>query len=354
MSCESVGSACFVSKLLARLGLVAALVVSAALAGCVSMDGEDDRGSIPLNSKIVSEMTAKGMTPADPIMVRIYKQESELEVWKRTSNGTYALLKTYPMCRWSGKLGPKTREGDRQAPEGFYTITRTQLNPRSQYFLSFNLGYPNELESALGYTGAALMVHGACTSAGCYAMTNNGVAEIYALAREALKGGQENFQVQALPFRMTPANFAAHRTDPNMAFWQNLREGVDYFDLTKQPPTVTACAGRYRFTATPMPADAKLDPLGPCPVDPASAAIAQRIQQREAADAAEIAAIAAANPPLAASYVDGGMHKSFREVLRRSGPEKLGALTSGPIPVSQPDAALKDPYPGAVTASLAQ
>jgi len=345
-----------VSKLLARLSLVAVLVASAALAGCVSFDGEDDRGAIPLNSKIISEMTAKGMTPADPILVRIYKQESELEVWKRTARGTYALLKTYPMCRWSGKLGPKTREGDRQAPEGFYTITRAQLNPRSQFFLSFNLGYPNELESALGYSGAALMVHGACTSAGCYAMTNNGVGEIYALAREALKGGQESFQVQALPFRMTPANFAAHRTDPNVAFWRNLKEGADYFDLTRQPPTVTACAGRYRFTPAPAPEDARLDPLGPCPAlaDPDSAQIAARVQQRETAEAAEIAAIAAANPPLAASYVDGGMHRSFRDVLRRSGPEKLAALTSGKVPVSQPEAALADPYPGAVTVSAAQ
>ncbi|MCS0504961.1 L,D-transpeptidase family protein [Ancylobacter mangrovi] len=339
------------SKLLARFGICALLLASLALAGCASIDS-DDRGAVPLNGKILSEMSEKGMTPEDPIMIRIYKQESELEVWKRTNRNTYALLKTYPMCRWSGKLGPKTSEGDRQAPEGFYTITRAQLNPRSQFYLSFNLGYPNELESALGYTGSALMVHGACTSAGCYAMTDGGVAEIYALAREALKGGQEEFQVQALPFRMTPANFAAHRNDPNVPFWRNLEEGVDYFDMTRRPPVVTACAGRYRFTAQPSPEDAALDPLGACPADPSSQQIAQQLEQRQLAETAQMVAVAAANPAIAPPYVDGGMHESFREVLRRSGPEKLSAMTSSKIPVSRPDAALADPYSGEiVTAS---
>ncbi|WP_425483470.1 L,D-transpeptidase family protein [Ancylobacter pratisalsi] len=342
------GSPVLLSKLLARLGLFAVAIAAAALAGCASMD-RDDRGEVPLNGKILSEMSEKGMTPEDPIMIRIYKQESEMEVWKRTTRGTYALLKTYPMCRWSGKLGPKTREGDRQAPEGFYSVSRAQLNPRSQYYLSFNLGYPNELESALGYTGSALMVHGACTSAGCYAMTNDGVQEIYALAREALRGGQESFQVQALPFRMTPANFAAHRNDPNMAFWRNLQEGTEYFDLTRKPPVVTACAGRYRFSPQASPADAALAPLGACPADPDSVEMAQRIQQRQIAETAQMVAVAAANPAVAAPYVDGGMHPTFREVLRRSGPEKLAALTSGKIPVSQPTAALADPYGGPAT-----
>jgi len=338
-------------KLLARLGLLSALTIAVALGGCARMD-EDDRGSIPLNGKILSEMSAKGMSPADPIMVRIYKQESELEVWKRNSSGRYALLKTYPMCRWSGKLGPKTREGDRQAPEGFYMVSRAQLNPRSQYFLSFNLGYPNQLESALGYSGSALMVHGACTSAGCYAMTDDGVGEIYAIAREALAGGQPAFQVQALPFRMTSANFAVHRRDPNVAFWRNLQEGAAHFDSTRLPPVVTACEGRYRFTTTYNPEDAALDPLGPCPIDASTPAIAQRLQQDQMLQVAGLAAVANEPAAPAPRYVDGGMHKSFREVLRRSGPERLARATSGKIPVSQPDAALADPYPGSVMASV--
>ena len=111
-------------------------------------------------AKLVAEMREKKMSAESPVLVRIFKKESELEVWKQDASGRFALLKTYPMCRWSGKLGPKTKTGDRQAPEGFYHVSAGMLNPKSQYYLSFNLGYPNRLESALGYTGEALMVHG--------------------------------------------------------------------------------------------------------------------------------------------------------------------------------------------------
>lgn len=181
-------------------------------------------------------MSAKGMSPADPIVVRIYKKESELELWKRDGTGRYALLKTYPLCRWSGKLGPKKQEGDRQAPEGFYAVSPGQMNPKSQFYLSFNLGYPNRLERALGYQGHALMVHGACTSSGCYAMTDDGIAEIYAVAREAFAAGQESFQVQAMPFRMTPRNFARHRNECQHSVLAQLETGNGPFRSPKAAP----------------------------------------------------------------------------------------------------------------------
>lgn len=326
------------------LRTVFALSFALLVAGCAGID-RDDRGSQPIPAKLVSEMSEKGMTPADPIMVRIYKQESELELWKRDRTGRYALLKTYPMCRWSGKLGPKMREGDRQAPEGFYTVTPGLMNPRSQYYLAFNLGYPNQLETALGYTGSALMVHGACTSAGCYAMTDDGIAEIYAVAREAMAGGQPGFQVQALPFRMTPRNFARNRNDPNIAYWRNLKEGTDLFDVTRQPPQVSACAGRYRFDAAGIqnPA-ASTDPMAPCPVVQPESPIDTIVVSHRMQDEQVIEQLSLSEPAASPRYVDGGMHQSFREVLRRSGPEKLSKMTSPMVPVSTPDAALADPY----------
>ena len=94
-------------------------------------------------------------------------------------------------------------QGDRQAPEGFYTVTKAQMNPNSSLYLAFNLGYPNLYDRANRRTGDFLMVHGKCRSAGCYAMTDGLIEEIYALAREAFIGGQETIQVHALPFRMT-------------------------------------------------------------------------------------------------------------------------------------------------------
>lgn len=324
--------------------LLISLALVAALAGCVT-GGMESRHLQPIPPALVASMSERGMSPAAPIMVRIYKQESELEIWKRTTSGRYALLKTYPMCRWSGKLGPKTREGDRQAPEGFYTVTTRQMNPKSRYYLAFDLGYPNPLEAALGWDGSALMVHGACSSAGCFAMTDAGVAEIYAVVREAFRGGQRSFQVQALPFRMTPANLARYRGDPNYAFWRNLKRGVDAFDVTGRPPAVGYCGGRYVFDATPIDPEAVVDPLAPCPpmqVDPAVEILVQADQRAD--DEATMALLEAGVVPPPAGYVDGGMHMVFRRMLASSGPERLQRSTSGKVPVSRPDAALADPY----------
>jgi murein L,D-transpeptidase YafK len=321
------------------LALTAAALV---LSGCVSTVLEVDQKAIqPIPAKLVADMRSRGMTPADPVVVRIFKQESELEIWKRDRSGRYALMKTYPMCRWSGKLGPKTRAGDRQAPEGVYHVSTGMLNPKSQYYLSFNLGYPNKLEAALGYTGEALMVHGACSSSGCYALTDEGVAEIYSVVREALKGGQTSFQVQAYPFRMTPQNMAKNRTDPNYAFWQNLKRGYDLFEVTKLPPQVGYCGKGYLFAAAGtegLPSD----PLAACPLPPTDPVIASRWERDEKLVESIVAEGTAST---AYAYSDGGMHPHFRKLLERDGPTKLAKKTSlTSVPVSRPDAALADPH----------
>lgn len=324
--------------------LIALFSIGLLLSGCVSSVLDvDQKASQPIPAKLVSDMRGKSMSPADPIVVRIFKQESELEVWKRDRSGRYALLKTYPMCRWSGKLGPKTRNGDRQAPEGFYHVNAGMLNPNSQYYLSFNLGYPNKLEAALGYTGEALMVHGACSSSGCFALTDEGVAEIYAVAREALRGGQRIFQVQAYPFRMTPQNMAKNRSDPNYAFWRNLKRGYDLFEVTRQPPQVGFCGRDYAFApagTTGMPTD----PLAACP--PESVAADPLIAAKQQADEQTMESLVTGGTTLSAhAYADGGMHPVFRKLLERQGAKKLAKTTSlSAVPVSRPEAALADPH----------
>jgi murein L,D-transpeptidase YafK len=226
-----------------------------ALAGLVALGGCNTEGidmakaMRPLPAATVALIESKGMSKTSPILIRVYKEESELEVWKQDNSGQFALLKTYPICRWSGELGPKTRAGDRQAPEGFYNITPGQMNPNSQYYLSFNMGYPNAYDRAWGRTGAQLMVHGDCSSAGCYSMTDEQIAEIYALGRDAFFGGQRSFQVQAYPFRMTALNMAKHRNNPNFAFWKMLKVGSDHFEATGQQPKVDVCEKHYVFDA---------------------------------------------------------------------------------------------------------
>jgi murein L,D-transpeptidase YafK len=324
-------------------GLV--LLLSSCVAADMALDGTA-KAPPQIPSKMIAEMSKKGMKAESPVLVRIFKQESELEVWKIGPSGRYALLKTYPMCRWSGKLGPKTRNGDRQAPEGFYHVSAGMLNPKSQYYMSFNLGYPNRLESALGYTGDALMVHGACSSAGCYALTDQGVGEIYAIVSKALASGQSHFQVQAYPFRMTAENMALHMSDENLPFWRTLKEGYDAFEVTKQQPKVSGCGRRYVFNMA-FEGGEPADPLAACPI-PVTQPDPQIMAKIDAEKQKVDAAFAQNRASPVTAYVDGGMHPSFRALLKKNGPEKLAASISGiKYPVSRPDAALADPFKGA-------
>lgn len=193
--------------------------------------------------------------------VRIFKKEGELELWLRR-NGRYALYKTYPVCKWSGRLGPKLRSGDYQSPEGFYSVSARQLNPNSAYHRAFNIGFPNAFDRQNGRTGGALMVHGACKSVGCFAMTDKVIDEIYGFVEAALRGGQHDVPVHIFPFRMTDAAFAKETrgdwtslwaVSPEhqkwSGFWQNLKEGYDLFEQTGEPPTAYACGARYAFQA---------------------------------------------------------------------------------------------------------
>lgn len=304
-----------------RRSLFSAVALAAlALSGCVQEDSlpRNSRHYVPLPQKTLSLMAEKNMTKEAPILIRAYKQESELEIWKKDSQGKYAHLKTFPMCRWSGQLGPKTREGDRQVPEGFYAITPGQLNPNSNYYLSFNVGYPNQLDKAYGRDGGLIMVHGACSSAGCLSMTDEQIAEIYALTREAFAGGQQQVQMQSMPFRMTPANLAKFRADPNIAFWKNLKEGSDHFEVTKQEPKVGICGKKYVFDVDSK--GAPLDASKPCPALTIDTAIASAVKEKEHEDQVKVAELVSQGvKAVRRTYVDGDQHPSFKSTLTADG-----------------------------------
>jgi murein L,D-transpeptidase YafK len=274
----------------------------------------------PLSDRMLSQIKDKNMDKDSPILVRLFKEESELEVWKKNQDGQFALLKTYPICRWSGDLGPKKKEGDRQAPEGFYTINPGQMNPNSSYYLAFNTGFPNTYDRSWGYTGSELMVHGDCSSRGCYAMTDEQIQEIYALARESFFGGQKAFQLEAFPFRMTALNMAKHRNNPNFAFWKMLKEGYDHFEASKQEPKVAVCEKRYVFDpAAPDNATKPLafSPTGACPayqLDKNIAAAVLDHSRQEQYKMAQYIAEGVATVPSRAG-VDGGMNAVFASKL---------------------------------------
>ncbi|MCB9994724.1 MAG: murein L,D-transpeptidase [Hyphomicrobiaceae bacterium] len=265
-------------RILAGAGLIALL--AACSGGLIQGSG---RSQQPLSSSTLAALGSMGSSPQSGMVVRIFKDEKVLEVWKEKRDGTYGLFRSYDICAYSGEYGPKIAEGDRQAPEGFYTITPGLMNPNSNYYLAFNTGFPNKFDRAHGRTGANLMVHGACSSRGCYSMTDENIAEIYALARESLAGGNHSFQVQAFPFRMTGENLAQFHDSDNLAFWRNIKVGYDHFEVTHRPPEWDVCGGEYVFDARAENGQ-PLDPRAPCPTLIRDPNIEAQVAAREASD----------------------------------------------------------------------
>lgn len=238
--------------LLFLLLMTAAVEMSPAAAGAAARIPTSE-----VSQEVVARMTPeigqalreKALALGAPIFIRIFKESRQLEVWVLRGN-EFVLFKTYSICDFSGELGPKLREGDKQSPEGFYRVGPSQLNPNSNFHLAFNLGYPNEYDELHNRTGGKLMVHGRCSSVGCFAMTDYRMEEIYTIVEAALANGQESFAVHIFPFRMTEDNMRRHRTSPWLSFWRNLKEGYDIFERTAAPPEVVVAGDRYTFRAT--------------------------------------------------------------------------------------------------------
>jgi murein L,D-transpeptidase YafK len=293
----------------------AALAATVALTGCQTDGVTYAKAMKPLSPKMVAMLEEKSMAKESPILARIFKEESELEIWKQDTSGRFALLKTYPICRWSGELGPKIKEGDRQAPEGFYSITPGQMNPNSSFYLSVNMGYPNAFDRAHGRTGAHLMIHGDCSSRGCYAMTDDQISEIYSLARESFFGGQTSFQIQAYPFRMTALNMAKHRNSPHFAFWKMLKQGNDHFEVTRLEPKVDVCEKRYVFDAEPkagVRAPLRFNAGSACPAYDVNQEVRDAVAEKQHKDDTQFADLVRRNTTVAVrTGRDGGMHPTF-------------------------------------------
>lgn len=269
---------CRVVEAAASLALAGAVATGSAYALSIELkDAAPDRierqraaaaGRLPLPgtpdvSRTAERLSAKGFAAGAPLLIRIFKAESELELWME-KDGRYELFATYPICHWSGTLGPKQREGDKQTPEGFYTITSRQLHHVGRWPRALNLGFPNAFDQAMGRSGSYILVHGGCSSVGCFAMTNPVISEVYALAAASLRGGQRHIPAHVFPFRMTHENLAKNAQSEWSGFWSNLKEGYDSFERTRQPPRVSVCESRYHIQdASPREAGAQ-NPLAVC------------------------------------------------------------------------------------------
>ena len=190
-------------------------------------------------------LSAAGLTLGSPVFLRILKDDAQLEVFVLGPDGRYQRFAEHPICRFSGTLGPKLRQGDGQAPEGFYFVPPGRMNPSSSFHLSFDLGYPNAYDRAHGRTGSALMVHGDCVSIGCYAMTDPVIEQIWTLMDAAFAAGQPFVRVHALPFRLDDADDPRLRDAANGPLWTSLRQGWLAFEADGVPPDVTVRDGQY-------------------------------------------------------------------------------------------------------------
>jgi murein L,D-transpeptidase YafK len=193
-------------------------------------------------------LAAKGLHFGDPVFLRAFKEEGQVELWvRKRETKKYELFRTWDVAAQSGKPGPKLAEGDNQVPEGFYFVPPSAMKPDSTFHLAFNIGYPNDYDQHHGRTGTFIMIHGNRVSIGCLAMTDPKIEEIYTLCDAALKNGQPYFRVNLFPFRMTPARLSREKDSEWYDFWTNLKEGYDFFERGQVPPEVEVVNGRYVF-----------------------------------------------------------------------------------------------------------
>jgi murein L,D-transpeptidase YafK len=203
-------------------------------------------------------LAVHGVALGAPVFIRIFKREFELELWVKRDDRFHRFA-IYPICRWSGNLGPKLQEGDWQTPEGFYVVDAKALNPASRWHRSFNLGFPNTFDRAHQRTGSFVMVHGGCSSIGCFAMTDAVIDEIWRVVSAALKQGQPRFHVHIFPFRMTEDNLARRSQGRWAPFWRDLKAGYDAFEASQLPPSISVCEGRYVVSPAPVEGTADID-----------------------------------------------------------------------------------------------
>ena len=208
-------------------------------------DRDPRRAQTPQSERLIEHNRSASVSNDSPVLLRIFKEERVLELWRQHKDGRFVRVSTIEICKVSGGLGPKRRYGDLQGPEGFYEITASSLNPLSREWLSINTGYPNQFDRANRATGDSVMIHGGCRSVGCYAIEDGPIQELYAAVRDALSAGQRTIQLQIYPFRMGYWNWKLHEQDQHAEFWQQLKAGYDRFEQTNQPLDIRIERNRY-------------------------------------------------------------------------------------------------------------
>ena len=201
-------------------------------------------------AQLPGDLAAIGARLGAPMLLRVFKLEREVEVWVQPEDQqTFVLFRIFPICFYSGKLGPKVKEGDMQSPEGFYFVGPAQMRAKSQYHRAIDFAFPNDYDAAQGYTGTELLIHGNCVSSGCYAMTDPFVEQLFELGSATAATAAQGFWIHAFPFHMTAEALAGQQDSPWLGFWQQLKAGYDAFETSRIPPHIRVEGGRYVVAA---------------------------------------------------------------------------------------------------------
>ena len=199
--------------------------------------------------------------PPHNLFIRVFKQEKVLEVWTfAASDSNFKKVRDYAICRTSGNLGPKRREGDLQIPEGFYHIDR--FNPKSSFYLSLGINYPNRSDQILGKKGdlgGDIFLHGGCVTVGCIPITDDYIKEVYWLAAQATSNGQAKIPVHIFPTKLDidkikqlKKKYATQET--LIKFWENLQTGYQWFEKHRNLPKISVNSdGIYQFSTSSSP-----------------------------------------------------------------------------------------------------
>jgi len=232
-------------RLFRKLAYMSLFVVVATSAAFVirsrSFEGRAEKAATRVTPELRKALKEVQLQFGAPVFIRIFKESDELELWMAGSKGRFKLFRTYEICRWSGGLGPKLKEGDRQSPEGFYEVGPDRMNSRSRFHLAFNLGFPNEYDRTRGRTGSYLMVHGSCVSVGCYAMTDDRIEE--------RRGSGDSLSGRPAPPE-PPAGFPAVR--PESATGHQRHSSTPPLAPAWHRPTSTRCTTRTARAGTPV------------------------------------------------------------------------------------------------------
>jgi hypothetical protein len=137
-------------------------------------------------------------SPDLPRVDRIVVRKSQRRLYLMDGD---TIVRSYKIALGLNPVGPKERNGDFRTPEGWYHLARR--NPRSEYFLSIQISYPNpqDLERAHLHhweAGGSIMIHGLPNrlknspwyyqhndwTDGCIAVSDADMVEIWLLTRD--------------------------------------------------------------------------------------------------------------------------------------------------------------------------